>query len=101
MADVATAEALRPAYLVDGGVGPRLRLGDAAPEAADAEHAPAIGDDLSADLPGAGMKDLDLVEGDGLVEPFDHRTLVVAPRVALGRHGDGERGLAIPAQIEA
>src|SRR5215471_9817464 len=45
--DVAAAEAVGPADVVDRRIGARLRLPDARPERAHIEHAAAIGDDTA------------------------------------------------------
>src|SRR5262245_24309389 len=99
-ADVATAEAIRPADAIDRGVGARLRLGDGLANGADVEHTPAIGEDLTALRLGAGVKDLDPVDLRRLLEALNHRVLGVAAWIALGRHHHGERGVGKPTEVE-
>src|SRR5581483_412303 len=56
-ADVAAAEAARPADAVDRLVSTLLRLADRPAQRADIEYAPAVGDDAPALRLGAGVED--------------------------------------------
>src|SRR5262245_28657574 len=59
-ADVASVEAARPVDRLDSGVSAGLGRRDRIAPRGDAEHAPAIGNDVAALAPRAGVKDLNV-----------------------------------------
>src|SRR4051794_8325126 len=100
-ADVAAAEAIRPADTVDRRIGARLRLRHILAERGDIEHAATVGYHLAALGSGAGVKDLHALDLAGLVEPLDQGAALIISRITLGRHHHGQRRVRIPPQIEA
>src|SRR5579871_3623215 len=99
-ADVAPAKSFRPVDQVDRAIRTFARITYGLAHRANVQHAAAIGDDVTAAAPGAGVKDLDVLDCPGLVETLDDRALAVVAGITLRRHDHGDRGVVIPAQIE-
>ena len=99
-ANVATAEAVRPADNIDSSVGAALCLANTLAACAYVEHAPAVGEDAIAVGFGAGVKDLHAVYLRGCVESFNNRAFIVISWITLGSHHHSECCVRIPAQIE-
>src|SRR5664280_891432 len=98
-ADITAAEAIRPFDAVDRGIGALLRLAHGLAACADIQHATAVRENAPAVGFGPGMENFHTLDLRRRVEPFDQRTLGVIPRIALGRHHHGERGVRIPAPV--
>src|SRR5436309_13147843 len=98
--DVTPAEAFRPPDPVDRRIGARARLAYRLAERRDVEHAPAIGDNMTAFIHGAGVEDLDLLDLLRLVEAGDDRTFLIEARIAARRHHHGERRVGEPTHTE-
>ena len=91
----------RPVDLVGGTIGAQLRLGDVLAARGDAQHAAAISQDSRAVAPRAGMKDLHVGIGAGLVEPLDLGAFRIGAGIALGRHHHAERRVVKPIEHDA
>src|SRR5882757_2407483 len=75
-ADIAAAEAARPADAIDRGISARLRLAHGSAARADIEHAAAGRDDVIAVALGAGVEDFHTLDLRRLIEAFDHGAFI-------------------------